>query len=92
MSYQAVVKMASSQSLQARVTACAAGEGQTDAIQWVQQNILALCSEPGWADAWSYAEDTYNDDLNPDTGIRPGVINDSMILSAVQALRTSQAG
>ena len=92
MSYQAIVEMASSQSLQARISACAAGEGQDDALQWTQQNILKLCNTPDWDDAWSYAKDTSNINQNPDTGARDDVINDNMILGAVQALRTAQAG
>lgn len=92
MSYQSVVEMASSQSLQARISACAAGEGQTDALQWTQANILKICSTGDWDDAWQYAKDVSTINHNPDTGARDDVINDQMILSAVQALRTAQAG
>ena len=90
MSYQSVVEMASSQTLLSRIVAAAAGEGQTEPLQWAQANVWALVSSPGWADAWAYAQETATDDVNPDTGIRPGVINDAMILSAVQALRAEQ--
>lgn len=91
MSYQSVVEMASSQSLLARLVAAAAAEGQTDPLQWTQANVWRLSATPGWADAWAYARDTETDDQNPDTGRRPGVISDGMILSAVQALRAEQA-
>jgi hypothetical protein len=90
MSYQSVVEMASNQSLLARIVAAAAGEGQVDPLIWAQQNIWKIVSEPGWDEAWQYAVDTANDDVNPDTGKRPGVINDQMILGAVQALRGIQ--
>ena len=92
MSYLSVVEMAGSNSLLQRITAAAAGEGQTDASLWAQQNIWQLVASPDWDDAWDYAKATYTPDANPDTGARPGVINDNMILSAVQALRTAQAG
>lgn len=85
MSYLSVVEMAGSASLQSRIVAAAAGEGVSDPLPWVQANIWKLASSPGWADAWSYALGTTTDDENPDTGKRPGVINDAMILAAVQA-------
>lgn len=92
MTYQSVVEMASSQSLLARVVAAAAGEDVAEPLTWAQRNIWQVVSEPGWADAWDYARDTTNDDVNPDTGKRPGVINDTMILAAVQARRAELAG
>lgn len=92
MSYQSVVEMAGSQSLLARITAAAAAEGQDEPSQWAQTSIWKLVSAPDWDEAWEYARATWTADSNPDTGIRPGVINDGMILSAVQALRTAEAG
>lgn len=91
MAYQDVVEMASSQSLLARITAAAAEQGRSDPLQWAQANIWALATAPDWDDAWAYARNTATDDHNPDTGMRPGVINDQMILSAVQALLAEQA-
>lgn len=90
MAYQSVVEMASSPSLLARITAAAAGEGQTQPLAWAQANVWQVVSSPGWADAWQYAIDTANDDVNPDTGKRPGVIGDAMILATVQALIAEQ--
>lgn len=90
MAYQSVVEMASSQSLLSRIVAAAAGEGVEQPLMWAQANVWQLASSPGWADAWDYARDTANDDVNPDTGKRPGVIGDAMILSAVQALAAEQ--
>lgn len=92
MSYLSVVEMAGSQSLLQRIAACAASEGQSDPTTWAQANIWSLCSSPNWDDSWAYAKDTETVNVNPDTGIRDDVINDNMILSAVQALRTEQAG
>lgn len=91
MSYQSVVEMAGSNSLLQRMIAAAAGEGKTDALAWTQARVWRLVSSPGWADAWAYAVDTRTDDHNPDTGRRPGVISDAMILTAVQALINEEA-
>jgi len=87
MSYTTMVEIANNVSLLHRVAAAAAAEGlQTDPLAWAQEHSWLIASQPGWADAWQYAIDTATDDVNPDTGMRPGVINDQMILSAVQAL------
>ena len=88
MSYTSINEMATSPSLLARITACAADEGEADPAAWARANVWHVVSQPGWADAWDYARDTATDDVNPDTGLRPGVVNDGMILAAVQALRT----
>lgn len=92
MSYLGIVQMAGSQSLLSRIVAAAAAEGQIEPLAWAQRNIWRLASMPGWAEAWAYAIDTATADVNPDTGMRPGVINDSMILSAVQSLRSAEQG
>lgn len=92
MSYLSVVEMAGSQSLLSRISACAASEGQDEPLAWAQANIWKLCATPDWDDAWAYAKDTQTVNQNPDTGMRDDVINDNMILSAVQALRNDQAG
>ena len=90
MSYQSVVEMAGSSSLTRRIAASAATEGQTDPLGWAQSRIWRLAASPGWADGWEYAENVATINVNPDTGIRNDVITDSMILSAVQALRTEE--
>jgi len=90
MSYLSVVEMAGSQSLLSRISACAASEGQDEPLAWAQANMWALCATPDWDDAWAYARDNANVNVNPDTGMRDDVINDNMILGAVQALRTEQ--
>lgn len=87
MSYQSIVEMAGSLSLQARVAAAAADEGQSDPTAWVTTNIWRIvAADQGWSDAWDYARDNATLDNNPDTGIRPGVINDAMILAVVQPM------
>ena len=86
MPYSTIAKMEQSQSLRDRLVGCAAQEGIPDPRGWVQQRLLDFLSDQGWMDAWQYAEDTWTPDDNPDTGARPGVISDAMILSAVQAL------
>jgi len=87
MSYSTMVDIANSSSLMHRVAACAAEEGvDTDPVAWAQARSWQLAAQPGWADAWAYAVDNATDDVNPDVGMRSAVINDNMILAAVQAL------
>lgn len=90
MSYRSIMTMASSQSLRTRVAACAAEQGADNAVQWTEQHIIKLCTSPGWREAWAYAVDTYQINLNPDTGVRDDVISDTMILAAVQPIITAQ--
>lgn len=89
MSYTSIVEMANSSSLIGRLTAAAAGEGIANPEQWVRTNLWKIVSSPGWADDWQYASDTSTVNTNPDLGIRNDVINDSKILSAVQAVHTA---
>jgi hypothetical protein len=93
-SYQSIVEMAGSPSLAGRIAAAAADEGQEDPVSWTSRNIWHLvAADSAWADAWDYARDNATLDNNPDTGARPGVINDAMILAVVQpmVLGTPQA-
>lgn len=90
MSYQSIVEMAGSQSLLQRIVAAAASEGRTEPLGWAQGSIWHVVSEPGWADAWDYAKDTATVNHNPDLGARNDVINDGMILAAVQAVMAEQ--
>lgn len=90
MSYNSIVQMAGSQSLISRIAAAAADEGEADPAGWAQKNIWAIVSsDSGWDAAWTYAVDNATADDNPDTGARPGVINDSMILAVVQPMVTT---
>lgn len=92
MSYNSMVEMAGSQSLLTRIVAAAAEEGVGNPLQWTQERIWHFVTAEGWADAWDYARATATDDVNPDTGRRPSVITDEMILAAVRAtVQTIQA-
>lgn len=83
--YNSTRQMVASESLRLRVTAAAAGEGLLSPDQWVRDQMWFLASNSEWIEAWTYAKDAESLDHNPDTGARPGVINDAMILSTVQA-------
>lgn len=87
MTYQSVSDMASSPSLRQRCIAAAAQEGSLSPDAWVADNIWQITShDAGWSDAWDFAVNNATLDNNPDTGARPGVINDEMILTVVQTL------
>lgn len=92
MSYNATVTMGNSQSLLARVAACAAEQGNNNAPAWAGQNLLSLAADSafGWAAAWDSALSSATLNVNPDTGKREDVITDAMILTAVQARKASQ--
>lgn len=81
MSYQAIAEMAQDHDLAGRVQACAAQEVDSDPYQWTAANMLTVCADPGWAQAWESARAGDN----PAPGRDPGVVTDGMILSAVQA-------
>lgn len=87
MSYNTIASMARDGDLQQRLIACAAAEGIDGAQSWALSNVWHLAATPGFADAYQYAVDNHNG--------RPGfyddVINDQMILGAVQTLRAVQA-
>lgn len=83
--YNSTSQMVASESLRRRVTAAAAGEGVLAPEQWTTDQMWFLASNTEWVEAWAYAKDSETLDHNPDTGARPGVINDTMILSVVQA-------
>lgn len=88
MSYSAIADAARNTQLRLRIAACVAKEGhagltletgalmKADSIQW------QCCAQPGWGEAWAYAQ--ANGSLDP--GADGSVIPDSWILSAVQAL------
>lgn len=82
MSYLAVSLITKDEDLLARVTACAAIEGDAAPELWTQQNKWAIAAQPLWGDAWEYAVNSGVTDIGTD----PGVITDGMILSAVQSL------
>lgn len=89
MTYQSIVEMSRSNTLMMRIAACAAMEDIEDPQVWAAQRMWKFASQPGWSDAWDYAKDNYAPDKNPDTGSRPDVIGDAMILASVQALNVA---
>lgn len=84
MSYKVIADVADSAALARREAACAAQElNTTDAAGWVRMYGLVLAAQPGWADAWAYAEASHPGE---DHGDDEAVITDGMILSAVQTI------
>jgi hypothetical protein len=87
MTYTSILEMAASQSLQARVAACAADEGYIgDPVEWARQNIWAVVSSSDWISNWDSAKASQTVNDNPDTGARNDVVSDAMILSVVQPM------
>jgi hypothetical protein len=86
MSYLTIVRMVQSGVLTQRCVAAAAQEvaAGVDPVSWVGANTWLLCAQPGWSDAWDYADVTAGH--VGDWGADESVITDGMILSAVQAL------
>ena len=70
-----------------RIAACAAMEGIPQPTQWAGDNLWRIIARTEWVNAWGFAEDNKTVNDNPDSGARDDVINDGMILSAVQAVR-----
>lgn len=87
MTYQAVSEMQASMSLQNRCIAAAASEGSLSPGSWVAENFWQIVShDDEWEARWSDAAFNYNPTYNPDTGARPDVITDALILAVVQEL------
>jgi hypothetical protein len=92
MTHMDLVVMVGNQSLLHRIAAAAAEHGIADPPAWVEQNKWQVCTQPGWVEAWEYAEGSKTVNLNPDTGARTDVINDGMVTSAVaEVVATQQA-
>jgi hypothetical protein len=85
MSYRGLAEMKKSTGLFERIVACAAQEGFASPEIWVSENYWRIIANDEWVTAWQYAEDTKTENVNQDTGARSDVVNDGMILSAVQA-------
>lgn len=86
MSYQAIAQAAQDPNLKLRIAACVATQPDVPSNWWpipaADRLQWACAGEPGWGAAWESAA------ANPEItviGNHPGVISDSMILSAVQA-------
>lgn len=87
MSYKTQAKLAEDTELSPRITAAVALEGEREPVQWVYANRWQLSAQPGWDAAYAYAIAAGNTHPGDDEG----VITDGMILSAVQALRGTEA-
>lgn len=89
MAYLDVADMAKDPWLKERITACAAKEGVVvpHPTQWADDHQWQLAASPGWEEAWQYARVVGEVDH---LGLDEGVISDSMILSAVQHLRSQE--
>lgn len=92
MSLNTIVRMSQSQSLIARVAACAAELGNSTPQTWAGNNILPLVATAGVSlqSAWDAAATSVN--VNPDTGQRDDIITDAMINTAVSNLKAKQLG
>jgi hypothetical protein len=83
MAYYDVSLMVADYDLNRRIIACAAQElSGVEPVQWVADHAYVICSQPGWAEAWSSAIAS----SVPNPGRDEGVITDGMILSATQAV------
>ena len=83
MGYYDVSLLAGDNDFIQRTRACAATEGETDPVGWVNDHIWELAGTPGFGEKYSYAIDTGVE--NP--GRNESVITDGDILAAVQAIR-----
>lgn len=89
MSYNDIAEMARNGDLRERIAACAAVEGVRvpHPRDWADQNQWAIVAKTDWEAAWEYAR---NVGAIERLGYADDVINDGMILSAVQGLITDQ--
>lgn len=85
MTYMTISNIAEDTAMTRRVTACAAQEGLQDPDFWAFTHRHHWAAQPGWAAAWESALASGASDPGADES----VITDGMILSAVQALRTT---
>lgn len=84
--YKDLWNMRHDEALKRRVIACAALEGQFQPASWWESYGWQVVARTDWADAYTYAVATGV----ADPGDNPGVINDGMILAAVQAVRGTE--
>lgn len=89
MSYNDIAEMARNGDLRERIAACAAREGITNPhpTRWADDHQWAVVAKADWEAAWEYAR---NVGAIERLGHNEGVINDGMILSAVQGLIADQ--
>lgn len=92
MAYSDIAALAADQDFALRTVACVAVETQgaetkVDPGIWQAAHAWDMAAQPGFGEAYTYARDT--DVEKP--GENPGVITDAQILSAVQAIGTTEA-
>lgn len=90
MTHQALASMRGSHSLKQRIVACVAMEGVANPDAAAEQFLWPIIARRDWISAWDAAVENYNNQYNPDTGARPDVITDAMILAAVQDVKSRQ--
>lgn len=86
MSYKAQAILANNDHLMMRVAACAATQGIKGPAAWAYDHQWELSAQPGWASAYNTA--VANNVTQP--GNNESVITDSMILSAVQKIKSDE--
>lgn len=86
MTYNDVVECWQSPALKLRVTAGAATQEHiTNPETFVMNYWWKIVASPGWDEAWAYKQST-DPNFEGDIGALEDVINDAMILSAIQTL------
>lgn len=85
MAYSDIADMAINGDLRSRIAACAASEGikAPHPTAWTDQHQWQLAAAPGWSEAWQYAREVGEIQR---LGHDAGVIDDGMILAAVNAI------
>lgn len=84
MGYFEVSQMSTDENLSARVRVCAVQERpDVEPYQWTSNNMMRVCSTPGWDEAWTSAE---ADGVVAIPGRDQAVITDQQILAAVLPL------
>lgn len=82
MTYTTISKIATDPDLRLRIATCAAIEKIRHPYAWLDEHIWEFVGQPGWGDAYNYAVELGNEKPGEDVG----VISDSMILGATQAI------
>lgn len=82
MAYYDVSQLAADNDFILRTRACVGTEGNPDPVTWSNDHMWEMASTPGFGDKYAYALATGVE--NP--GRAQSVIDDSEILSAVQAI------
>ena len=87
MSYKTVADIQTSQTLQRRITACAASEGLLEPHQWVPSRMWFFAATPGWVEAWL---DVKAQAADADPGNIETAITDAMIRERALAIYAAE--